>query len=140
MKVQASRSKNACSYYVTKEFRNLEAGRPTTKVVERLATKRRYAPGYPGSSSRPTPTAHSRLSTNSARKARERQMGERPCRSNQQQLKWKLPTPKDWGSMKQIDAITLNELEEMAEKMYGELKDPEIQKLIRDIIAGIVHE
>ena len=42
--------------------------------------------------------------------------------------------------MKQIDAITLNELEEMAEKMYGELKDPGIQKLIRDIIAGIVHE
>ena len=39
MKVQVARSKNACSYYVTKGFRNLETGRPTTKVVERLGNE-----------------------------------------------------------------------------------------------------
>ena len=39
MKVQVSRSRNACSYYVTKGFRNPETGRPTTKVVERLGNE-----------------------------------------------------------------------------------------------------
>ena len=39
VKVQVSRSRNACSHYVTKGFRNPETGRPTTKVVERLGNE-----------------------------------------------------------------------------------------------------
>ena len=39
MKVRVSRSRNACSHYVTKGFRNPETGRPTTKVVERLGNE-----------------------------------------------------------------------------------------------------
>lgn len=39
MKVQVSRSKNACSYYITKGFRNPATGRPTTKVVEKLGNE-----------------------------------------------------------------------------------------------------
>lgn len=39
MKVQVSRSKNACSYYITKGFRDPGTGRPTTKVVERLGNE-----------------------------------------------------------------------------------------------------
>ena len=38
-KVQVSRSRNACSHYVTKGFRNPETGRPTTKVVEKLGNE-----------------------------------------------------------------------------------------------------
>ena len=37
--MQVSRSRNACSYYVTKGFRNPETERPTTKVVERLGNE-----------------------------------------------------------------------------------------------------
>ena len=39
MKVQVSKSKNACSYYITKGFRDPKTGRPTTKVVERLGNE-----------------------------------------------------------------------------------------------------
>ena len=39
MKVQVSRSKNACSYYITKGFRDPETGKPTTKVVEKLGNE-----------------------------------------------------------------------------------------------------
>ena len=39
MKVQVSRSKNACSYYITKGFRDPRTGKPTTKVVERLGNE-----------------------------------------------------------------------------------------------------
>ena len=39
MKVQVSKSKNACSYYITKGFRDPKTGKPTTKVVERLGNE-----------------------------------------------------------------------------------------------------
>ena len=39
MKVQVSKSKNACSYYITKGFRDPETGKPTTKVVEKLGNE-----------------------------------------------------------------------------------------------------
>jgi len=39
VKVQVSRSKNACSYYITKGFRDPATGKPTTKVVERLGNE-----------------------------------------------------------------------------------------------------
>jgi len=39
VKVQVSRSKNACSYYITKGFRDPRTGKPTTKVVERLGNE-----------------------------------------------------------------------------------------------------
>lgn len=39
MKVQVSKSKNACSYYVTKGFRDPITGRSTTKVVAKLGNE-----------------------------------------------------------------------------------------------------
>lgn len=39
MKVQVSRSKNACSYYITKGFRDPKTKKPTTKVVKKLGSE-----------------------------------------------------------------------------------------------------
>lgn len=40
MKVQVSKSKNACSYYITKGFRDPATGKSTTKVVEKLGSEK----------------------------------------------------------------------------------------------------
>ena len=39
MKVQVSRSKNSCSYYIAKGFRDPKTKRTTTKIVEKLGTE-----------------------------------------------------------------------------------------------------
>ena len=39
MKVQVSRSKNSCSYYIAKGFRDPKTKKATTKIVEKLGTE-----------------------------------------------------------------------------------------------------